>query len=113
MTLRKASVCHMLGVVAEHQEEDAGEGHGDLVVAVLGVHPLGVGLLDGGVHGGHELGRALGLVLGFGVEGLADLGQHGVGVEDDVERHPDDVEPGGELGVGVALACAGGWSGAR
>jgi hypothetical protein len=93
-----------VGVVAEHQEEDPGEGDGDLVVALgLGVD-AGVGLLHGGVQAGHELGGVLGLVLCLDVEGLADLGQDGVAVEGDVEGEADDVELVGEAGVGVAGA---------
>ncbi len=41
----------------------------------------GVGAFEGGVHACHQLGGAAGLVLGFDVEGVADAGEEGVGVE--------------------------------
>ena len=93
-----------VGVVAEHEKQDPGEGHGDLVVACLLVDGGGVGLFHGGVEPQHELGGVLGLILGFDVEGLADFGQDRVGVEGLVEGEPDDFELVGEAGVG--LTCA-------
>jgi hypothetical protein len=48
-----------LGVVAEHEKEDAGKRHRDLVVPDLGIDLRGVCLLDRGIHGGHELRGAL------------------------------------------------------
>ncbi len=53
-----------------------------------------------------ELGGALGLVLGLGVESVTDLAQDGVSVEDDIKGHVDDVQTGRELRVGVALLVA-------
>ena len=71
-----------LGVVAEQQEQHPGEGHRDLVVALLGVEAWRVALLDRGVHLSHELRCALGLVLSLDVEGATDARQELVDIDD-------------------------------
>jgi len=88
-----------LGVVAEQEEEDTGEADRDLVVALPRVVPGRIGAFHGGVHASHEFRGALALILGLDVERAADLGEHLVGVEDEVVGQVDGVELRGEPGI--------------
>jgi len=89
-------------IVAEHQEQNPGEGHGDLVIPLRLVMPRLVGLFHRGIHARHELRGVLGLVLCLDIERSADLRQDGVRIEDDIEGQPDRVESGRELRVRCA-----------